>query len=208
MQPSRFALHGDARRARHRRHRAHFNDSLHSAALVNFHLARDRAGDLGCSFEVRKIPPLPDGHFDVVLLFETMLAFADTEPLLREVARALPPGGRFAFTLEEGAPLSDVERERMPDADTVWLTPLDQMLALLGRAGFSVTWQLEVSESHSATAASLIQAFTEDHDAIATAIGREAIDELIAGHQLWREWLNQGRVRKFDLVCVREPVTR
>jgi SAM-dependent methyltransferase len=166
-------------------------------------IARDRAVDLPCTFEVWKVPPLPGGRFDVVLLLETMLAFADKEPLLREVARVLPPGGRFAFTLEEGAPLTEPEREQMPEADTVWLTPLDEMLALLDRTGFTVTSQLEVSEAHGANAASLIEAFTEDREAIAAAIGREAIDELIAGHQLWREWLDHGRVRKFALVAER-----
>jgi SAM-dependent methyltransferase len=171
-------------------------------------IARDRAGDLPCSFEVRKVPPLPDGRFHVVLLLETMLAFPDKEPLLREVARVLPPGGRFAFTLEEGPPLTDPERERMPDADNVWLIPLDKMLELLDTTGFAVTWQLEVSKAHSANAASLIQAFTEDREAIAADVGREAIDGLIAGHKLWREWLDRGRVRKFALVCLRLPLTR
>jgi sarcosine/dimethylglycine N-methyltransferase len=171
-------------------------------------IARDRAGDLPCSFEVRKVPPLPGGTFDVVLLLETMLAFPDKEPLVLEVARAVPPGGRFAFTLEEGAPLSEPERARMPAADTVWLTPLDEILALLDSTGFSITWQLEVSEAHSANAASLIKAFTEDRDAIAAAIGRQAIDELIAGHRLWREWLDHGRVRKFALVAERETLAQ
>jgi SAM-dependent methyltransferase len=166
-------------------------------------IARDRARDLQCTFDVWKVPPLPDGRFDVVLLLETMLAFRDKEPLVLEVARVLPPGGRFAFTLEEGAPLTEPERERMPDADTVWLTPLDEMVALLDSTGFTVTWQLEVSEAHSANAASLIKAFTEDRDAIAAVIGGEASDELIAGHQLWREWLDDGRVRKFALVAER-----
>jgi ubiquinone/menaquinone biosynthesis C-methylase UbiE len=166
-------------------------------------IARDRAGDLPCSFEVRKVPPLPDGRFDVVLLLETFLAFRDKEPLLLEIARVLPPRGRFAFTLEEGAPLTEPERARMPEADTVWLTPPDEMLALLHSTGFTVTWQLEVSQAHSANAASLIKAFAYDREAIAAAIGPEAIDELIAGHQLWREWLDRGRVRKFAMVAER-----
>ena len=46
-------------------------------------IARERAGDLSCRFEVARIPPIPPGPFDVVLLLETMLAFPDKEPLLR-----------------------------------------------------------------------------------------------------------------------------
>ena len=45
--------------------------------------------------------------------------------------------GRFAFTLEEGLPLTADEGE-MPDADTVWLTPLEEMVGLLERAGLVV----------------------------------------------------------------------
>ena len=105
-----------------------------SASAID--IARERAGDLPCRFEVARIPPLPPGPFDVVLLLETMLAFPDKETLLEEISRALRPGGRFAFTLEEGLPLTEAERERMPDADTVWLTPLrgDAHLPGAGRA--------------------------------------------------------------------------
>jgi SAM-dependent methyltransferase len=93
---------------------------LSSSALD---IARERAGDLPCRFEESRIPPVPPGPFDVVLLFETMLAFPEKEPLLLEISQALPTGGRFAFTMEEGLPLTETERDTMPDADTVWLTP-------------------------------------------------------------------------------------
>src|SRR3954468_5633489 len=84
-------------------------------------IARERAGDLPCRFAVARVPPLPAGPFDVLLLLETMLAFEDKDALVREVAAALRPGGRFAFTLEAGPPLTAAERAAMPDADTVWL---------------------------------------------------------------------------------------
>ena len=42
-----------------------------------------------------------------MLLFETMLAFPEKETLLQEIARALTTGGRFAFTMEEGLPLTE-----------------------------------------------------------------------------------------------------
>src|SRR5215204_6237894 len=64
-------------------------------------LARERAAGLACRFDVARIPPLPAGRFDVVLLLETMLAFEDKDALVCEVAAALGPAGRFAFTLEE-----------------------------------------------------------------------------------------------------------
>jgi SAM-dependent methyltransferase len=164
-------------------------------------IARDRAGDLPCRFEVWRIPPLPPGPFDVVLLFETMLAFPEKEPLLEEISRALATGGRFVFTMEEGQPLTEAERERMPDADTVWLTPLPEMLTCLERVGLVVHLQDDCSRSHRAVADSLISAFAADATAIAAQIGRPALEELLAAHRLWSQWLREGRVRKIAFVA-------
>jgi SAM-dependent methyltransferase len=166
-------------------------------------IACARAGGLPCRFEVSRIPPIPPGPFDVVLLFETMLAFPDKGALVEEISRSLPPGGRFAFTLEEGLPLTDAERSSMPDADTVWLTPLPEMVAYLERAGLAVRRQDDCSASHRAVADSLIEAFTADEADIAAQVGRRALDELLAAHRLWSGWLRDGRVRKIAFVAER-----
>jgi SAM-dependent methyltransferase len=172
-----------------------------SASAID--IARESAGDLPCRFEVMRIPPVPPGPFDVVLLLETLLAFEEKEPLLHDIAGALPAGGRFAFTLEEGAPLTESERARMPDADTVWLTPLEEMVELLEGSGLVVEWQEDWSQAHRAVADSLIDAFTADATDIGTVIGSQALDELIAAHRLWSDWLRDGRVRKLALVTQR-----
>src|SRR6185503_3897167 len=129
--------------------------------------------------------------FDVVLLLETMLAFEDKDALVRAIAAALGPGGRFAFTLEEGAPLTTAERAAMPDADTVCLTPLDELDASLQRAGLAVAWQEDHSDAHRATAQALADACAADADEIAAQIGRRTLDELVAAHRLWVEWLDE-----------------
>ena len=165
------------------------------------HIARERAGDLPCRFEVARIPPVPAGPFDVVLLFETLLAFPDKETLLEEISRALRPGGRFAFTLEEGLPLTEGERRRMPDAESVWLTPLVEMLTCLERVGLRVRWQKDCSRSHQAVADSLLEAFAADAPDIAGQIGPSALEELLAAHRLWGAWLGEGRVRKIAFVA-------
>jgi SAM-dependent methyltransferase len=164
-------------------------------------IARERARGLPCRFEVAAVPPVPAGTYDVVLLLETMLTFPDKETLLRDVAGALPPGGRFAFTLEEGLPLTVSERARMPDADTVWLTPLEEMHGLLERAGLVIRLEEDHSESHRAMAESLFDAFAADATAVAARIGQRALDELLAAHRLWSDWLGTGRVRKFAFVA-------
>jgi SAM-dependent methyltransferase len=171
------------------------------ASASAIEIAAERSGGLPCRFAVATVPPLPAGSFDVVLLLETMLAFRDKEPLVRAVAGALAPGGRFAFTLEEGRPLTEAERARMPDADTVWLTPLEQMRELLARAGLAVTWQEECTRSHREMAAALLEAYAADGPAIAAAVGRRARDDLLTAHRLWIEWLATGRARKFALVA-------
>jgi SAM-dependent methyltransferase len=169
-----------------------------SSALA---IARERARELPCRFAVSRIPPVPSGPFDVVLLLETMLAFPEKETLLQEISGALTPGGRFVFTMEEGLPLTAAERKRMPDADTVWLTPLEEMLRYLERVGLVVRWQDDCSRSHRSVADSLIDAFVADAADIGAQIGRRALEELLAAHRLWSDWLREGRVRKIAFVA-------
>jgi sarcosine/dimethylglycine N-methyltransferase len=166
-------------------------------------IARERANGLPCRFATAEVPPLPAGSFDVVLLLETMLAFEDKDTLIRAIAAALQPGGRFAFTLEEGPPLTPAEREAMPDADTVWPAPLDEIAESLDRAGLVVTWQADHSRAHLASTRALTDAFGADAEDIAGQIGRQALDDLLAAHRLWIEWLDEGRVRKLALVAER-----
>jgi SAM-dependent methyltransferase len=166
-------------------------------------IARERVNGVPCRFETAHIPPIPSGSFDVVLLLETMLAFEDKDALVREIAAALRPGGRLAFPLEEGPPLTPAEQIAMPDADTVWLTPLDEMAASLERAGLVITWQDDHSHAHRAAAEALADAFASDADHIAAHIGREALDDLLTAHRLWIDWLDEGRVRKLALVAER-----
>jgi len=78
-------------------------------------IARRLAGDLPRRFEQARVPPLPDRRFEVACLLETMLAFPDKRALVGDVGRLLGPGGRLAFTVEEGRPLTPAERARMPE---------------------------------------------------------------------------------------------
>jgi SAM-dependent methyltransferase len=171
----------------------------YSASAID--IARETAGGLPCRFEVTRIPPVPAGAFDVVLLLETMLAFPDKETLLKEVSRALPTGGRFACTIEEGRPLTATEQATMPDADTVWPTPLPEMLTYVERVGMVVRWRDDWSRSHLAVADSLINAYAADATDIAGQVGSRALKELVAAHRLWSDWLRTGRIRKIALVA-------
>ena len=166
-------------------------------------IAREQAGDLPCRFAVAHAPPLPTGRFDVVLVLEAMLAVEDKDALVHAIAAGLEPGGRFALTLEEGPPLTAAERAAMPDPDTVWPTPLEQLAASLERAGLVVTWQEDHSAEHCATAQALVGAYAAHAAAIAAQIGRRALEELLAAHRLWVEWLEGGRIRKLALVAER-----
>ena len=171
----------------------------HSASALA--AARELAADLPCRFEQAHLPPLPHGRFEVVLLLETMLAFPDKEALVSEVAQVLEPGGRFAFTVEEGRSLTQQERARMPAADTVWPIELEELTGVLRNAGLAVTWRQEYSSAHHAIATALHRCYRADSPQIAAQIGKQATAELIAAHQLWSDWLGSGRVRKFAMVA-------
>jgi len=171
----------------------------HSASSLA--TARQLAGKLPCRFEHAHLPPLPEGRFDVVFLLETMLAFPAKDALMSEVARVLEPGGRFAFTVEEGRPLTGQERARMPAADTVWPIELAELSGMLRDAGLTVSWQQDHSSSHHAIASALLRCYLADSAQIAGQIGTQATAELITAHQLWSDWLGSGRVRKFAMVA-------
>ena len=85
----------------------------------------------------------------------------------------------------------------------VWPLPLDAMIACLERAGLVVTWQEDHSHAHRATAQALADAFAADAAGIAAQLGDRALDELLAAHRLWIEWLADGRVRKLALTARR-----
>jgi ubiquinone/menaquinone biosynthesis C-methylase UbiE len=180
----------------------HYLGVDHSASALA--TARQLAGNLPCRFEQAHLPPLPEGRFEVVLLLETMLAFPDKEALVREVARVLEPGGRFAFTVEEGRRLTEQERALMPGADTVWPIQLAKLTGVLREAGLTVTWRREYSSSHQATAAALLGCYRADSLQIAAQIGTRATADLIASHRLWSDWLGSGRVRKFAMVAEKQ----
>ena len=163
--------------------------------------ARQLAGDLPCRFEQAHLPPLPEGRFEVVFLLETMLAFPAKDALMSEVARVLEPGGRFAFTIEEGRPLTREERARMPAAEPVWPIELAELSGMLRDAGLTVIWQQEYSASHHTVATALLRCYRADSAQIAGQIGTQATAELITAHQLWSDWLGSGRMRKFAIVA-------
>ena len=157
----------------------------HSASALA--TARQLAGKLPCRFEHAHLPPLPEGRFEVVFLLETMLAFPAKDALMEEVARVLEPGGRFAFTVEEGRPLTQQERALMPGADTVWLIELAELTGVLRNAGLAVTWRQEYSSAHHATATALLRCYWAHSFQIAGQIGTQAIVELITAYWLWSD---------------------
>jgi SAM-dependent methyltransferase len=160
-------------------------------------LARERTNGQPCRFIHAHAPPLPAGEHDVVLLLETMLAFPDKDALIDAVAAALRPGGRFAFTLEAGPPLTTEEQATMPAAGTVWLTPLDELETALERAGLTVTWQADHSAAHAATARALAAAFAVDAHEL------DRVDYLLATHRNWSHWLDTGRIRKLAVIATK-----
>ena len=92
----------------------------------------------------------------------------------------------------------------MPGADTVWLIELPELAGVLREAGFTVTSQQDCSSSHHATATALLRRYQADSPQIADQIGMRAAAELITAHQLWSDWLGNGRVRKFATVAEKQ----
>ena len=116
----------------------------------------------------------------------------------------LEPGGRFAFTVEEGQPLTQQERTRVPGADTVWLIDVAELTGMLREAGLTVIWRQEYSSSHHATATAPLRFYRAYSPQIAVQIGSQTTAELITAHRLWSDWPGSGRVRKFAMVAKKQ----
>jgi sarcosine/dimethylglycine N-methyltransferase len=174
-----------------------------SAGAIGIARARAAAEGLPCDFAVAEVPPVPAGSFDVVLLLETMLEIPDKDVLAAGIGAALRPGGRFAFTLEAGAPFTVAERAGMPDSDTLSLTPLETLTEALERRGLAIVWQEDHSRAHLMTARALADAYAADGEAIVAEVGDQGLEDLLTAHRLWIDWLATGRVRKLALVAER-----
>jgi SAM-dependent methyltransferase len=166
-------------------------------------IARRRAGELDCRFEVSVVPPVPPGPHDVVLLLETILAFPDKAGLVAEIVSVLGPSGRLACTVEQGAPLTEAERAAMPAADTVWPIPWRDLAALLRENGLRVRWRRDLTRAHAATVDALIASFDARRATIAELVGEQVIEELLVAHRWWSTWLHGGRIRKIALIAQR-----
>ena len=171
-------------------------------------IARERARRPSLSLRGCRIPPIPPAAFDVVLLLETMLAFPEKEALLAEISgRSASAGGspspwkRACRSPRQSA--SDARRRHRVAHPAAG----DARLPGAGRAASSAGRTTAVA-SHRAVADSLIDAFAADAGNIAAQIGRPALDELLAAHRLWSEWLREGRVRKLAFVAEKAGTPR
>ena len=69
--------------------------------------------------------------------------------------------------------------------------------------GWTTSHGGDVAILEPATGEELGRAGVADAEDIAAQVGRRALDELLAAHRLWVEWLDEGRVRKLALVSER-----
>jgi hypothetical protein len=54
----------------------------------------------------------------------------------------------------------------------------------------------------------LIETFVADAADIAEQVGSRALEELLAAHRLWSDWLREGRVRKIAFVAEKTETPR
>lgn len=177
-----------------------------SAEAIALARARTEAAGVpsgACRYVVAAVPPLPGGRFDVVVLFETLLAFRQKRALVASVAGALRPGGRFVLTAEVGVPLGAAERSGMPHADTVWPVGVRELDDLLRTNGFAIAWWRDATRTQLRTVTSLTSAFAARRAELVAGLGEPFVDDLLAAHRLWGRWLRTGRIRKLAVVAQR-----
>ena len=156
-------------------------------------IARERAGDLPCRFEVARIPPLPAGPFDVVLLLETMLAFPREGAAAggcmrgaraRRAVRLHDGGGHASDGGRAGA---DAGRGTVADA-----AGGDAHRLGASRAGRPLQGGVQAGPPCDGGRAD--RRLRGHAEAIAAQIGSRVLWKLLASHRLWSDWLRDGRV--------------
>ena len=91
----------------------------------------------------------------------------------------------------------------MPDADTVWLTPLEELRDLLDGVGLVVRWRTIRARRTGHGASRCTTRSPPTRPPSPRRSGAQALDELLAAHRLWIDWLETGRVRKIAFVAER-----
>ena len=119
-----------------------------------------------------------------------------------EISGALATGGRFAFTLEEGLPLTEAERSEHARRRHGLAHPArgDARLPGAGRAGRPLAGGLQPVPPCRGGCADRARSPPMRRTSPRRSDSR-ALEELLAAHRLWSDWLRDGRVRKFAFVA-------
>lgn len=149
-------------------------------------------------------PPVA-GRFDVAVVFESLHGIRDKRAVLGECRRLLHPGGRLLLTLETGEPLSQPERRSMAGGQELWLETESTLMRLLRHCGFECCSVWDLSAAHAAVAGRLARSFACHSAIVAAEMGQGFLDNAVAAHHLWEEWLRSGRAQKLALVAERSP---
>ena len=164
-------------------------------------VARDRAAGPAVPLRGRRIPPMPPGPFDVVLLLETMLAFARQGAAAARDRDALPVG-REVRVHRRGGPAADRGGAGGHARRRHGLAGAAAGAASLPRAGRAPRpMGGGVQRRHRGGGRRTDRRLRRRAGGLTASVGGRAVDELLAAHRLWSGWLAAGRVRKFALVA-------
>ena len=124
--------------------------------------------------------PYPDGSFDAVLAFESLVHAKDRRQWLREMLRVVRPGGRVVLTdLAESAPLSDRDRQVLEDFTLVPPgTPL-AVLDLVRDIGFDIEEFVNCTDRIRPSFRAHYERVRQRRAELAAAHGEEKIEEFL-----------------------------
>ena len=166
-------------------------------------IARARTGDLPCRFAIAQVrPSRPAPSTSCSYSRRCSPSRTRTRWSARSPSRSGRVGGSPSRS-RRGRRSRRPSGRRCPTPTRCGSPRSGEMATSLERAGLVVTWQEDHSRAHRAMAHALADAFAAEPEGIAAQIGRRALDELLAAHRLWIEWLDAGRVRKLALVAER-----
>ena len=147
--------------------------------------------------------PFSAASFDAALVLDSLAAIPDKAGLLRELARVLVPGGRFACTAEAGEPFGPAELATMAPGAEAHVIPAATFLDLLRGAGFQPLRIDDHTAAQAGVARRLAEALIDNRAALVAELGVTVVDNLTATIVTWADLLARGRVAMLAIVAER-----
>ena len=166
-------------------------------------LARERGTGLSCRFEVGEVPPVPTGRSTSSSCWRRCSPSRPRSRCSARSPRPWSPAGGSPSPWRRAGPSPTPRRRRCPAPEPSG-RPAGDAGRPAGRRRAGRSLDAGVHPFPPVRRRRAGRRLRGRRSAIASALGDRAVDDLLAAHRLWSDWLRTGRVRKFAVVAEKD----